>query len=198
MMQPECRIWSNRHQSIIALWCCRPIIRQAYQGRYVPITPVLRGSVFLTFYAVSAVASRGRGVVAEARETDLGERGGYELCIILKLLSCPESWIKVLLMYFTWIIFCWLKWYWICIEIVKCVMSGRHQIKRGAMQSRKYIGEKSPGSLSPLLRLVGRHVHDACSVRPRRTLPLWQDNVTRVPEERWRWAQHVRTYTFDW
>ena len=34
------------------------------------------------------------------------------------------------------------------------------------MQSRKYIGEKSPGSLSPLLRLVGRHVHDACSVRP--------------------------------
>ena len=94
--------------------------------------------------------------------------------------------------------FCWLKWYWICIEIVKCVMSGRHQIKRGAMQSRKYIGEKSPGSLSPLLRLVGRHVHDACSVRPRRTLPLWRDNVTRVPEERWRWAQHVRTYTFDW
>ena len=40
------------------------------------------------------------------------------------------------------------------------------------LQSRKYIGEKSPGSLSPLLRLVGRHVHDACSVRPRRTLPL--------------------------
>ena len=40
------------------------------------------------------------------------------------------------------------------------------------VQSRKYIGEKSPGSLSPLLRLVGRHVHDACSVRPRRTLPL--------------------------
>ena len=40
---------------------------------------------------LSAVASRGRGVVAEARETDLGERGGYELCIILKLLSCPES-----------------------------------------------------------------------------------------------------------
>ena len=37
---------------------------------------------------------------------------------------------------------------------------------------QKYIGEKSPGSLSPLLRLVGRHVHDACSVRPRRTLPL--------------------------